>query len=71
MSQEAEEQVKLLGTLVKASPASASKVKGAPAMDMRQTVVKLSHQGWSKEEISRATKLSMGEVELILELGAR
>ncbi len=71
VSQEAEEQVKLLGTLVKASPASASKVKGAPAMDMRQTVVKLSHQGWSKEEISRATKLSMGEVELILELGAR
>lgn len=71
VSQEAEEQVKLLGTLVKSNPASGPKAKGAPAMDMRQTVVKLSHQGWSKEEISRATKLSLGEVELILELGAR
>ena len=26
-------------------------------------------QGWSASEISRATKLSVGEVELILELG--
>ena len=37
-------------------------------MDKRQTVTKLARQGWSPEEIARATKLSRGEVELILEL---
>ena len=31
-------------------------------------VTKLAHQGWSIKEIAQATKLSQGEVELILEL---
>lgn len=68
---EAEEHVKLLGTLARGNSATAVKSKGAPALDVRQSVVKLAHQGWSKEEIARATKLSLGEVELILELGPR
>jgi DNA-directed RNA polymerase specialized sigma24 family protein len=40
-------------------------------MDKRETVVKLSHQGWSVVEISRVTQLSRGEVELILELAPK
>ena len=37
------------------------------ADDHRLTVSKLAGQGWSVREIARATKLSLGEVELILE----
>ncbi|CAI8016449.1 hypothetical protein GBAR_LOCUS10092 [Geodia barretti] len=39
-----------------------------PAVDNRETVSKLAGQGWSIPEIARATKLSRGEVELILEV---
>jgi chromosome segregation ATPase len=66
----AEEQVHTLATITKAAGGPAPKGKGADA-DLRQTVLKLARQGWGKEEISRATKLSLGEVELILELGTR
>jgi chromosome segregation ATPase len=66
----AEEQVHTLATITKAAGAPAAKGKSADA-DLRQTVLKLARQGWGKEEISRATKLSLGEVELILELGTR
>jgi hypothetical protein len=34
-------------------------------------VRKLARQGWSVDEIARAVKVSRGEVELILELGAK
>ena len=59
-----------LATITKAAGNPAPKGKSADA-DLRQTVLKLARQGWGKEEISRATKLSLGEVELILELGTR
>jgi DNA-directed RNA polymerase specialized sigma24 family protein len=45
--------------------------RGAPPLDKRETVIKLSHQGWSVQEISRVTQLSRGEVELILELAPK
>jgi len=66
----AEEQVHTLATITKAAGNTAPKGKTADA-DLRQTVLKLARQGWGKEEIARATKLSLGEVELILELGSR
>ncbi len=65
----ADESVQTLATIHKASAAPV--VKGKADGDMRNTVLKLARQGWGKEEISRATKLSLGEVELILELGTR
>jgi DNA-directed RNA polymerase specialized sigma24 family protein len=37
-------------------------------MSTREVVVKLAREGWNSEEIARTTKLSRGEVELILEL---
>jgi hypothetical protein len=58
--------VKLLKTLVK--PDGAKKDRGAPPLDTRETVVKLSQQGWAPVEIARVTSISLGEVELILEL---
>ena len=66
VNREAQEQVKLLGSLVKEG-GLAKKDKDTP-QGARDVVTKLARQGWTMEEIARATKLSRGEVELILEL---
>jgi len=71
-SKQAQEQVKLMGTLLKEEGRKgSSKERGAPPIGTRETVVKLAHQGWSVDEISRAVKLSKGEVELILEISPK
>ncbi len=67
ISRQAEDQLKLLGDLLKDEGAS-RKTKGAPPIGIRENVVKLSRQGWKVDEIARALHLSRGEVELILEL---
>jgi DNA repair exonuclease SbcCD ATPase subunit len=66
IGRQAQDHVKLLKTLVKSD--GARKDRGAPPLDTRETVVKLSHQGWAPVEIARVTSISLGEVELILEL---
>jgi hypothetical protein len=72
VAQAAQEQVRLLESIVKAeTKKDKSDSRGAPPLDKRETVVKLSHQGWSVQEISRVTQLSRGEVELILELAPK
>ncbi len=69
VSKQAQDQVKLMGSLLKAEGQKGlSRDKGAPPLGVRETVVKLAHQGWSVDEIARAVKLSKGEVELILEI---
>ncbi len=65
VSKQAQEQVKLLGSILKDGDKTA---KGAPSMGARDVVTRLAHQGWSIKEIASTTKLSRGEVELILEL---
>jgi len=67
ISRQAEDQLKLLGDLLK-DEGSSRKAKGAPPIGIRENVVKLSRQGWKVDEIARALHLSRGEVELILEL---
>nr|WP_152300597.1 hypothetical protein [Borrelia miyamotoi] len=64
----AEERIKTLGILVKTESKYKDNV-GLNNETVRDSVIKLMRQGWSVLEISRATKLSVGEVELILELG--
>jgi DNA repair exonuclease SbcCD ATPase subunit len=71
LAKEAQEQVKLFGDIMKSETAGARKQSGAPAMGTRETVSKLARQGWSVEEIARATKLSRGEIELILEMSPK
>lgn len=72
VSKQAQEQVKLMGSLLKAEGGkSGAKDRGAPPLGVRETVVKLAHQGWSIDEIARAVKLSKGEVELILEISPK
>ena len=69
----AEEQLKLLSTLLKeeGGSAKASRERGAPPSSVQDTVRKLARQGWNVDEIARAVKVSRGEVELILELGGK
>ncbi len=66
IGKQAQDHVKLLRTLVKTD--GLKREKGAPPLDTRQTVLRLANQGWSALEIARATSISLGEVELILEL---
>jgi len=68
IGKQAQEQVRLLESILKADKKQSRLGEGAPAMDKRETVIKLAHLGWSAAEIARTTKLSRGEVELILEL---
>jgi len=68
VSMQAQDQVKLLGSILKDGNKSSSGSKGAPSMGARDVVTRLAHQGWSIQEIASTTKLSRGEVELILEL---
>lgn len=43
--------------------------RGVPLREIRETVIKLYQQGWHAGEIAQALKLSLSEVELIIELG--
>ena len=67
VNKQAQEQVRLLGTLVKGSESKA-RGSGAPPHEIRDVVIKLAHQGWTVEQIAKSTQLARGEVELILEL---
>jgi len=72
LSKQAQEQVKIMGTLLKEEGKKGlSRDKGAPPIGVRETVVKLAHQGWTVDEIARTVKLSRGEVELILEISPK
>ncbi len=71
IGKQAQEQVRLLESILKSESKKEKKDHGAPPLDKRETVIKLSHQGWSVQEISRVTQLSRGEVELILELAPK
>ena len=66
----AQEQVRLLEALLREERGSTAAERGAVTLGKRETVLKLSGQGWSVPEIARATRLSRGEVELILEVEA-
>ncbi|MBN2737703.1 MAG: hypothetical protein JXR70_12035 [Spirochaetales bacterium] len=68
INKDAHDQLNLLRDLVDKNDLSAGAKNGAPSLDKRQMIIKLARQGWSVKEISKVTKTSVGEVELILEL---
>jgi hypothetical protein len=70
IDRKAEEQLKLLSSILK-DEEGGKKSRGAPPSSAQDTVRKLARQGWNVDEIARAVKISRGEVELILELGAK
>jgi DNA-directed RNA polymerase specialized sigma24 family protein len=45
--------------------------EGAPPLQKKENVIALARQGWTKDEIAKAMKISLGEVELILEMAPR
>lgn len=63
-----QDQLRLLETVLKAERGDSPDEEGSAGMGTRAMVVKLAGQGWSVPEISRATRLSLGEVELTLEV---
>jgi len=71
IGKQAQEQVRLMESILKADKKQSKLGEGAPPMDKRETVTKLAHLGWTPMEIARSTKLSRGEVELILELAPK
>jgi uncharacterized phage infection (PIP) family protein YhgE len=72
ISKDAQEEVKLLGALLKKEGSRGKNAeRGAPTLSDRDNVTRLAHQGWKKEEIARALGLSIGEVDLILEMPPR
>ncbi|MBN2551580.1 MAG: hypothetical protein JXB06_02370 [Spirochaetales bacterium] len=71
VGKQAQEQVRLLESILKADKKQSKLGEGAPPMDKRETVIKLAHLGWTPPEIARTTKLSRGEVELIMELAPK
>ena len=64
----AQDQLRLLETVLKAERGDPPPDRDSADMGNRAMVVKLAGQGWSVPEISRATRLSRGEVELTLEV---
>jgi DNA repair exonuclease SbcCD ATPase subunit len=70
IDRKAQEQLKLLSSILK-DEEGGKKTRGAPPSSAQDTVRKLARQGWNVDEIARAVKISRGEVELILELGAK
>jgi chromosome segregation ATPase len=82
LNKEAQEQVKLMGALLKGSPGPAGSAekgrgkgaaaeKGALPIGDRENVIKLARLGWTVDEIARSMRISKGEVELILEIGLK
>ena len=70
IDRKAQDQLKLLSSLIKEEEGG-KRERGAPPSGAQETVRKLARQGWNVDEIARAVKISRGEVELILELGAK
>jgi hypothetical protein len=68
LNKEAQEQVKLMGGLMKDTGKLAPQDKGAPPLGVRDNIIRLARLGWTVDEIARAVKCGKGEVELILEI---
>lgn len=73
VGRQAQEQVQVLGAVLKQDERGGKPDKPSDSIpkSSRDIVIKLAHQGWKVEEIARTTKLSRGEVELILEMTQR
>jgi DNA repair exonuclease SbcCD ATPase subunit len=70
LNKEIQNQVKLIGNVLREEGNAPGQSKGAPTVSTRENVIKLARQGWKVDEIAKAVKLSRGEVELILDMNA-
>jgi DNA repair exonuclease SbcCD ATPase subunit len=73
LNRDIQERIKLFGSVLKEEAKTSgskrsAKTTGAPSLSSRDIVRKLAREGWTVEQIAANTKLSRGEVELILEM---
>jgi DNA repair exonuclease SbcCD ATPase subunit len=71
LHREVQGELKLIEAVLKEESKKSKTGKGAPAIADRENVKRLRRQGWDAEEIARALKMSVGEVELILDMGIK
>ena len=71
LNREVHDELKMMETVLKDQTKKTGASKGAPPPSARDAVIRLRRQGWGSEEIARNLKISRGEVELILEMGAK
>jgi DNA repair exonuclease SbcCD ATPase subunit len=70
LDKEIQGRVKLMDSMGK-DEAVKGKSKGAPPIGIQDSIRSLFRQGWTAKEIASTYKLSIGEVELILEIGPK
>jgi chromosome segregation ATPase len=70
LDKEMQGQFKLMDSIRK-DDTGRGESKGAPPIGTQERVRSLALKGWSAKEIASAYKLSIGEVELILEIGPK
>jgi chromosome segregation ATPase len=73
LNREAQVQAKAIDSLMKGKKGgpSVDLGEGAPSPQKKENVIILARQGWPKEAIAKSLKMSIGEVELILEMAPR
>jgi len=75
LNRQAQTQARAIDSLVKGKGTKSGSVpdlgEGMPNQQKMENVRILAGQGWKKDEIAKAMKLSLGEVELILDMAPR
>jgi chromosome segregation ATPase len=73
LNKQAQVQARAIDSLVKGKKARppVDLGEGAPSPQKKENVIALKRQGWTEKEIAEALKMSLGEVELILEMTPR
>jgi len=73
LNRQAQVQAKAIDSLVKGkkSTSNVDLGEGVPSQQKKENVVILARQGWPKDKIAKALKISLGEVELILEMAPK
>lgn len=67
LAKDCDNQIRLLGELVKNSRETNSAQEGAPSLAKRENVLALARSGWKDTEIATRLNISLSEVQLILD----
>jgi chromosome segregation ATPase len=73
LNRDAQTQMKAIDTIIKSKKSGADAIpdEGALTPKLKENVIALGRQGWTDDKIAKAMKISLGEVELILEMAPR
>ena len=65
LNKQAQAQFKLVESIMKSG--TKSEYKDTPSIQKKDNVIQLARQGWANEAIAKTMKMTIGEVEMILE----